>query len=230
MRQGSFSPPRAYDLEYCVIATHDQTTRELIQAIARVVIEHADELTDLDRAIGDGDHGVNLTRGFAAVLERLDAIADLPLGRALSEVGTTLIRFIGGASGPVYGKLFVTVGKHIDDAGVLTQDTLIVAGEDAIRVLMALGRADVGQKTMLDVLVPVLEELRASRGETVLPRLRQRAKAAALATVPMLALKGRAAYLGERSQGHMDPGARSSELILVTVCRHLEAMPLVLGH
>jgi dihydroxyacetone kinase-like protein len=154
----------------------------------------------------------------------------LPLGRALSEVGTTLIRFIGGASGPLYGKLFVTVGKHIDDAGVLTQDTLIVAGEDAIRVLMALGRADVGQKTMLDVLVPVLEELRASRGETVLPRLRQRAKAAALATVPMLALKGRAAYLGERSQGHMDPGARSSELILVTVCRHLEAMPLVLGH
>jgi len=230
MRQGSFSPPKVYDLEYCVIATHDQTTRELIQAIARVVIEHADELTDLDRAIGDGDHGVNLTRGFAAVLERLDAIADLPLGRALSEVGTTLIRFIGGASGPLYGKLFVTVGKHIDDAGVLTQDTLIVAGEDAIRVLMALGRADVGQKTMLDVLVPVLEELRASRGETVLPRLRQRAKAAALATVPMLALKGRAAYLGERSQGHMDPGARSSELILVTVCRHLEAMPLVLGH
>jgi dihydroxyacetone kinase-like protein len=230
MRQGSFSPPRAYDLEYSVIATHDQTTRELIQAIARVVIEHADELTDLDRAIGDGDHGVNLTRGFAAVLQRLDAIAGLPLGRALSEVGTTLIRFIGGASGPLYGKLFVTVGKHIDDAGVLTQDTLIVAGEDAIRVLMALGRADVGQKTMLDVLVPVLEELRASRGETVLPRLRQRAKAAALATVPMLALKGRAAYLGERSQGHMDPGARSSELILVTVCRHLEAMPLVLGH
>jgi dihydroxyacetone kinase-like protein len=230
MRQGSFSPPKAYDLEYYAIATHDQTTRELIEAIARVVIEHADELTDLDRAIGDGDHGVNLTRGFAAVLERLDAIADLPLGRALGEVGTTLIRFIGGASGPLYGKLFVTFGKHIDDAGVLTQDTLIVAGEDAIRVLMALGRADVGQKTMLDVLVPVLEELRASRGETVLPRLRQRAKAAALATVPMLALKGRAAYLGERSQGHMDPGARSSELILVTVCRHLEAMPLVLGH
>jgi len=227
MRQGNFSPLKGYDLEYRVIAANDQTTRELIEAIARVVIQHADELTDLDRAIGDGDHGVNLTRGFAAVLERLDTIGDLPLGQALGEVGTTLIRFIGGASGPLYGKLFVTVGKYIDDAGVLTQQTLVVAGEHAIRVLMALGRADVGQKTMLDVLVPVLEELRTIRAEPVLPRIRQRANAAALATVPMLALKGRAAYLGERSQGHMDPGARSSELILATVCRHLEGMPLV---
>jgi len=199
-------------------------TRGLIAAIARAVIEHADELTALDRAIGDGDHGVNLTRGFSAVLERLDVIADLPLGRALGEVGTTLIRFVGGASGPLYGKLFVTFGMHIDGACVINRNTLVEAGEHAVSVVMELGRADVGQKTLLDVWVPVLGELRTVHEEALLPRIRQRASAAAQATVPMLARKGRAAYLGERSQGHMDPGARSSELILWSVCRYLEAI------
>ena len=204
---------------------NDQTTKELIEAIANVVIAHADELTDLDRAIGDADHGVNLTRGFRAVLARMDTIGVMPLGKALSEVGTTLIRSVGGASGPLYGKLFVTVGKHMDEAGVVSQDTLVHAGEDAIRVLMALGRSDVGQKTMLDVWVPVLDELRAVRGADLLPQIRRRATIAALATVPMVARKGRAAFLGERSQGHMDPGARSSELIVSAVCRHLESRP-----
>jgi dihydroxyacetone kinase-like protein len=204
---------------------NDQTTKELIEAIANVVIAHADELTDLDRAIGDADHGVNLTRGFKAVLARMDTIGVMPLGKALSEVGTTLIRSVGGASGPLYGKLFVSVGKHLDEAGVVSQDTLVHAGEDAIRVLMALGRSDVGHKTMLDVLVPVLDELRSVRGADLPAQIRRRATIAALATVPMVARKGRAAFLGERSQGHMDPGARSSELIVNAVCRHLESRP-----
>ena len=204
---------------------NDQTTKELIEAIANVVIAHADELTDLDRAIGDADHGVNLTRGFRAVLARMDTIGVMPLGKALSEVGTTLIRSVGGASGPLYGKLFVTVGKHMDEAGVVSQDTLVHAGEDAIRVLMALGRSDVGHKTMLDVLVPVLDELRSVRGADLLLQIRRRADIAARATVPMVARKGRAAFLGERSLGHMDPGARSCELIVSAVCRHLESRP-----
>jgi len=207
------------------MGANDQTTKELIEAIANVVIAHADQLTDLDRAIGDADHGVNLTRGFRAVLARMDTIGVMPLGKALSEVGTTLIRSVGGASGPLYGKLFVTVGKHMDEAGVVSQDTLVHAGEDAIRVLMALGRSEVGQKTMLDVWVPVLDELRSVRGADLLPQIRRRATIAALATVPMVARKGRAAFLGERSQGHMDPGARSSELIVSAVCCHLESRP-----
>jgi len=207
------------------MSTNHQTPKELIEAIANIVIAHADELTELDRAIGDADHGVNLTRGFRAVLERMDIIGVMPLGKALGEVGTTLIRFVGGASGPLYGKLFVTVGKHVDEAGIVSQDTLIHAGEDAIRVLMALGRSDVGQKTMLDVLVPVLDELRSVRGAGLLLQIRRRADIAARATVPMVARKGRAAFLGERSRGTMDPGARSCELIVSAVCRHLESRP-----
>jgi dihydroxyacetone kinase-like protein len=210
------------------MSTNDPTTKDLIEAIANIVIAHADELTELDRAIGDADHGVNLTRGFRAVLERMDIIGVMPLGKALGEVGTTLIRSVGGASGPLYGKLFVTVGKYVDEAGVISQDTLIHAGEDAIRVLMALGRSDVGQKTMLDVLVPVLDELRSVRGADLLSQIRRRADVAARATVPMVARKGRAAFLGERSVGHMDPGARSCELILSAVCRHLESRPDVI--
>jgi phosphoenolpyruvate---glycerone phosphotransferase subunit DhaL len=204
---------------------HAETTRELIEAIANIVIAHANELTELDRAIGDGDHGVNMTRGFKAVLERVDTIAVMPLGKALGGVGTTLIRFVGGASGPLYGKLFETVGRHIDETGNVSRDTLVEAGEEAIRVLKTLGRSDVGQKTMLDVLVPVLDELRSFNGAELLPQIRRRATIAAQATVPMMARKGRAAFLGERSQGHMDPGARSSELILNAVCRHLESHP-----
>ncbi len=207
------------------MSTNDPTTKELIEAIAKIVIAHADELTELDRAIGDADHGVNLTRGFRAVLERMDIIGAMPLGKALGEVGTTLIRFVGGASGPLFGKLFVTVGKYVDEAGVISQDTLIHAGENAIRVLMSLGRSDVGQKTMLDVLVPVLDELRSVRGADLLLQIRRRADIAARATVPMVARKGRAAFLGERSLGHMDPGARSCELILSAVCRQLESRP-----
>jgi len=207
------------------MSTNHQTPKELIEAIANIVIAHADELTELDRVIGDADHGVNLTRGFRAVLERMDIIGVMPLGKALGEVGTTLIRFVGGASGPLFGKLFATIGKYVDEAGIINQDTLIHAGENAIRVLMALGRSDVGQKTMLDVLVPVLDELRSVRGAGLLLQIRRRADIAARATVPMVARKGRAAFLGERSRGTMDPGARSCELIVSAVCRHLESRP-----
>jgi dihydroxyacetone kinase-like protein len=111
----------------------------------------------------------------------------------------------------------------VDEAGIVNQDTLVRAGEDAIRVVKALGRSDVGQKTMLDVLVPVLDELRSARGADLLSQIRRRADIAARATVPMVARKGRAAFLGERSRGTMDPGARSCELIVSAVCRHLES-------
>jgi phosphoenolpyruvate---glycerone phosphotransferase subunit DhaL len=199
-----------------------RTTREMIQAIADTIIGSADELTELDRAIGDADHGVNLERGFKAVLAKIDAISARPINDALSEVGRTLILSVGGASGPLYGKLFATIGQHLSDSDELTKERVVSACEQAIGVLKTLGRSDVGHKTMLDVLVPALDQLRAANGASSLHYVGERAHAAALETIPMIARRGRASFLGERSRGHMDPGARSSELIVTAVCRFLE--------
>src|SRR5258708_28178623 len=171
------------------MTTNDPRTKEWIEAIDNIVIAHADELTELDRAIGDADHGVNLTRGFRAVLERMDIIGAMPLGKALGEVGNTLIRFVGGASGPLFGKLFATIGKYVDEAGMINQDTLVRAGEDAIRVVKALGRSDVGQKTMLDVLVPGLDELRSVPRADLLLQIRPRADIPPRAPLPLGARK-----------------------------------------
>jgi dihydroxyacetone kinase-like protein len=195
----------------------------MIQAIADTVIENAGELTELDRAIGDADHGVNLERGFKAVLGKIDSISALPINDALNEVGKTLILSVGGASGPLYGKLFATIGQHLTNPDELTKERVVTACEEAIKVIKALGRSDVGHKTMLDVLVPSLEQLRAGNGRSSLRDVRERARAAAEETIPMIARSGRASYLRERSQGHMDPGARSSQLIVLAVCRFLEA-------
>jgi dihydroxyacetone kinase-like protein len=195
----------------------------MIQAIADTVIENAGELTELDRAIGDADHGVNLERGFKAVLGKIDSISAMPINAALNEVGRTLILSVGGASGPLYGKLFATIGQHLTKADELTKERVVTACEEAIKVIKTLGRSDVGHKTMLDVLVPSLEQLRAANGKSSLRDVRERARAAAEETIPMIARSGRASYLGERSQGHMDPGARSSELIVSAVCSFLEA-------
>ena len=203
---------------------NQRATRELLETIANTVIGNANELTDLDRAIGDADHGVNLERGFKAVLKKMDRIGALPLPEALNEVGTTLILAVGGASGPLYGKLFATIGKQLSATeGEFTKEELVAACEESIKVLKALGKSDVGQKTMLDVLVPTLDELRAGGGKDVLKQVRERARSAAEETVPMIARRGRASFLGERSQGHMDPGARSSQLIVGAVCNYLEA-------
>ena len=199
-----------------------RTTRELVQAIADTVIAAADELTELDRAIGDADHGVNLERGFRAVLAKVDSIGEQPLDTALGEVGRTLIMSVGGASGPLYGKLFATIGRDLGDPRELTRARIVDACQHAIETIRTLGRSDVGDKTMLDVLVPTLEQLRAADGADVLEEVCRRAREAAAATIPMAARRGRASFLGERSRGHMDPGARSSELIVTAVCRFLE--------
>ena len=206
----------------------DQTTRELIERVAQAVIAATSELTDLDQAIGDGDHGINMRRGCQAVLQKLDSIGAMPPGIAFAEVGKTLIMTIGGASGPLYGKLFSTLGQSLGDQDGITQAGFVTGCEAAIKVVKSLGKSDIGQKTMLDVLVPVLEELRAGSGNDLLARVRERASIAAAATVPMLAIRGRASFLGERSRGHMDPGARSSQLIIETACAYLEKSAL--GH
>jgi dihydroxyacetone kinase-like protein len=194
--------------------------RRLIEAVAAAMIDRADELTALDQAIGDGDHGLNMKRGAEAVLAQLDDLATGPLAAALKLAGTTLIMKVGGASGPLYGTLFVTLARELPDAP--SQADITRALGAAIEAVKKIGRSQIGQKTLLDVLAPVHEEL-ALGGNGLCDRVRQRAVAAAIATVPMKATKGRASFLGDRSIGHMDPGARSSSLMIAAICEIMEA-------
>lgn len=193
-------------------------TRSAIEAAAKAIIAHADELTALDQAIGDGDHGVNMRRGAEAVLAVLDQIAAKPLGEALKQAGMTLVMKVGGASGPLYGTLFMELGKEIGAAP--DRAALAAALEKAILAVRARGKSEPGQKTLLDVLGPVAAAIAA--GDAV-PAVVARAHQAAEATVPMKAIRGRAAFLGDRSIGHMDPGARSSEIIVAAVGEVLAA-------
>jgi len=184
----------------------------LVRAIAEAVIAHADELTTLDQAIGDGDHGLNMQRGFAAVLADLPALAAKPLPDMLKGIGMALVMQVGGAAGPLYGTLFLELGKTLPE--VPEREDVVAAFGAAIRAVMARGRSEPGQKTMLDVLVPAHAALAAGADAA---RLKIVAAEAAARTVPMRAIRGRASFLGERSIGHMDPGARSSELILTAL-------------
>ena len=189
-----------------LMVVDEETRRRLIATVARRVIEHADELTALDQAIGDGDHGINMRRGSEAVLADLDGLAAKPLPEALKAIGMALVMKVGGASGPLYGTLFMTLGKALPPEPSLGD--LIAAFDQAIAAVRARGKSDVGQKTMLDVLKPARDAL-AGGGD-----VRRAAAEAADATIPMKAIRGRASFLGDRSIGHMDPGARSSALII----------------
>jgi dihydroxyacetone kinase-like protein len=200
----------------------DRRTRKLLfETVAHRVIASADELTDLDRAIGDGDHGINMRRGFEAVLATADELSAKNLGESLKGVGTTLVMKVGGASGPLYGTLFMSLGKSLADE--VTREQAADAFATAIDAVKARGKSDVGQKTMLDVLFPVLGVLREGGGG-VAARLKATAWAAAEKTIPMRAIRGRASFLGERSIGHMDPGARSSALIVDAVADVMEGL------
>lgn len=192
--------------------------RALIEGVAKVVIEHTEELTELDQAIGDGDHGLNMKRGFEAVLAGLDAELEKPLADVLKYVGTTLVMKVGGASGPLYGTLFLTLGKELaaqSDLANLTRSLSL-----AIEAVQKRGKSEPGQKTMLDVLAPVLDELAQGDG-SLADRVKRRAFSAAEGTIPMRATRGRASFLGDRSIGHMDPGARSCALMIGKTCEIL---------
>jgi dihydroxyacetone kinase-like protein len=189
----------------------------LILTVADAVIAHADELTELDQAVGDGDHGINMKRGFEAVRAEAGLTAEKPLPDALKAIGTQLVMKVGGASGPLYGTLFLALSKEIaPDAS-----NLPTAFAKAVEAVKTRGKSQPGQKTMLDVLTPVQMAL-AEGGGNLSARLQAVAASAADATIPMLAIRGRASFLGERSIGHMDPGARSSALIVASLCRALE--------
>jgi dihydroxyacetone kinase-like protein len=189
--------------------------RRLIVAVAETVIAHADELTDLDRAIGDADHGLNMKRGFEAVLADVDAHAAKPVPDALKAVGMALVMKVGGASGPLFGTLFLTLGKELP-AGAFSRADLLKAFDAAIVAVKARGKSDVGQKTMLDVLAAARDAFAAGQDPAAA------ADAAADATIALQAVRGRASFLGARSIGHMDPGARSSALIIRAVSEFAE--------
>jgi len=184
----------------------------LITVAADTIAAHAEELTALDQAIGDGDHGLNMKRGFEAVRAEADAFAAKPLPEALKAIGTKLVMTVGGASGPLFGTLFMALGKEI--AAEPDRANLTAAFGKAIEAVAARGKSQVGQKTMLDVLQPVHDAL--AGGKTA-AQIADVADAAAEATVPMKALRGRASFLGERSIGHMDAGARSTALLVRTL-------------
>jgi phosphoenolpyruvate---glycerone phosphotransferase subunit DhaL len=187
--------------------------------VADCVIQHTDELVALDQAIGDGDHGLNMKRGFEAVLADLDKTAALPTADALKAVGMALVMKVGGASGPLYGTLFMALGKALpQEPSTAGLADALAAAVDAVK---ARGKSDAGAKTLLDVLVPLQQVLRAG-GDGLPARLRACATECAAATVPMKATRGRASFLGDRSIGHMDPGARSSELMIHAIVDVLE--------
>jgi dihydroxyacetone kinase-like protein len=196
----------------------DRVARErLVRALAGAVIEHADELTSLDQAIGDGDHGLNMKRGFEAVLAALPGLADKPLPDMLKAIGMTLVMKVGGASGPLVGTFFMELGKALPEQP--SRADLVAATEKAIDAVKARGRSEAGQKTLLDVLVPVHAVL-AEGGDA--KAIAAEAVQAADRTTPMQAIRGRASFLGERSIGHMDPGSRSASLLIGAAVETLE--------
>jgi dihydroxyacetone kinase-like protein len=191
---------------------------ELIRHATDTLLAHVDELTALDQAIGDGDHGLNMRRGALAIQAKLDTLGQQTLNEALKTMGLTCMSTIGGSSGPVFGTLLVTLGKELPAAPAPAD--LAVALDAGIKALTRLGKAEVGQKTLLDVLDPVRQVLAAGGGE--LPsRVRQCALDSAAATAHMDATRGRASFLGDRALGHVDPGSRSMALLIGALCDRL---------
>ena len=198
--------------------TKEQVVRWL-ESTAAVLAENKGYLTDLDSAIGDADHGTNMDRGFTKVMEKLPTVADKDIGNILKTVGMTLISSVGGASGPLYGTFYMRGGMAADAKEELDGDDLVNVLQGAVDGIIQRGRAQPGDKTMVDALLPALAALKqaVADGQDV-----RAAVAAAVAaaeqgmkdTIPLQARKGRASYLGERSIGHQDPGATSSYLIL----------------
>ena len=200
---------------------------DLIRNATQTLIDHVEELTTLDQAIGDGDHGLNMRRGALAIQARLDELAGQSLNEALRTMGMACMSTIGGSSGPVFGTLLVTLGKELPDPP--TADALASALDAGIKALTRLGKAEVGQKTLLDVLDPVQKVL-AEGGGQLAGRVRDCAFASADATAAMDAIKGRASFLGERALGHVDPGSRSVALIISAICDSLQSRAQSTSH
>ena len=197
-----------------------------LRLCAETFREHKDELTQLDAAIGDADHGANMARGFTAVEGKLEGLKDKDIGAIFKTVAMTLISTVGGASGPLYGTFFLQAAPGANGKNELTHAELSALFNAGLQGLINRGKAAVGDKTMIDALVPALKAFEPLANDS-LPVALDRAVAAAQkgadSTVPLVARKGRASYLGERSAGHLDPGASSSTLLLEALQRALRS-------
>jgi dihydroxyacetone kinase-like protein len=192
---------------------------EWVRTFAALVAKNRDHLTELDAAIGDADHGSNMDRGMKAVVAALDDARPVTAGALFSKVGMTLVSTVGGASGPLFGTLFLRMGSSFGDAEQASPQQLAAALRAGLEGVVARGKAEAGDKTMYDALAPAVDALEgALSGQATVAEALKRAFEAAMvgrdATTPMLARKGRASYLGERSVGHQDPGATSVALLL----------------
>jgi dihydroxyacetone kinase-like protein len=192
-----------------------------IRAAAAAMALNKDYLTQLDSAIGDGDHGANMDRGFQAVLAKLPALAAADIGTIFKTVGMTLVSTVGGAAGPLYGTFFIQAAAATAGKFQLDLSDWVAALQAGVDGVIMRGKANLGDKTMVDALAPALGTVKAAAadGANLSAALRRSAEAAErgmLATIPLVARKGRASYLGERSVGHQDPGATSSHLLLAT--------------
>ncbi|PXY21420.1 dihydroxyacetone kinase subunit DhaL [Prauserella muralis] len=189
----------------------------LLRAGAATIERHRVELIDLDRPIGDADHGENMNRGFAAVVSTLDTAVPETPGGVLKIAATTLISKVGGAAGPLYGTAFLRAATTLGDAAELDPPAVLAALRAARDGVVARGKAEVGDATMIDALSPAVDAAEMAEANGIAAMLAAAADAAdkgAESTTPLVARKGRASYLGERSVGHLDPGARSTALLL----------------
>jgi phosphoenolpyruvate---glycerone phosphotransferase subunit DhaL len=201
------------------MAVTTATLLNWLRHAAALIHEQRERLTELDAAIGDADHGVNLDRGFVAVVEALPAHADSDAGAVLKLAGMRLISTVGGASGPLYGTAFRRAGKLIEGYHILSDHDVLAILRGFLDGIKAMGKAEPGDKTMVDALTPALAALEAALAEgqsltAALACAAEAAQAGAVATIPLVARRGRASYLGERSVGHQDPGATSAALIV----------------
>jgi phosphoenolpyruvate---glycerone phosphotransferase subunit DhaL len=191
---------------------------KIIQNATQTLVNHLEELTALDQAIGDGDHGLNMKRGALAIQAKLPEMESMVLNDALKTMGKTCVAMIGGSSGPVFGTLLITLGKELPEQP--SAGDVALALRASIEALTRLGKAQVGQKTLLDVLDPVQKVL-AEGGPDLLARVRRCGFDSAIATADMDATRGRSSFLGDRAKGHIDPGSRSMALIIGAVCDSL---------
>jgi phosphoenolpyruvate---glycerone phosphotransferase subunit DhaL len=190
-----------------------------VKEFGSIAESQKDYLTQLDAAIGDADHGINMHRGMRSALTKIESLDGGDIGRLLKTVGMALVSSVGGAGGPLYGTLFMQLGGATGGRHELDLETWTAALEGAVKGVQARGKAEPGDKTMIDALAPAVEALKyaQSNGTGMAEALRASAAAAEegmKATIPLVARKGRASYLGERSAGHQDPGATSSYLLL----------------
>ncbi|TEU11332.1 MAG: dihydroxyacetone kinase subunit L [Anaerolineales bacterium] len=201
-----------------------------LEATAAMIEENRQYLTELDSPIGDADHGINMDRGFKKVMSKLPGVEDKDIGTILKTSGMALVTSVGGAGGPLYGTFLMDAGKAVTGKEELSNDDLVALLDAGLKGVIRIGKTNLEDKTMVDALHPALEALKKAVADgkdtgEALHLMTDAAHEGMKDTIPMLARKGRASYLGERSIGHQDPGATSSYLLLKTLTETIEADP-----